>query len=148
MNTQKILLVKSSIKNATIYSTQELMVANFVQPQKENEHIQLINDESIDHLTIVESCSNKPLGHIILNISSIETIEFRRIVIYPRLKGYGKAAISLILKYIRTQYPECKVVWLDVYSYNQIAQNLYVSAGFTLQHVQGDLLIYHYLINS
>lgn len=148
MTSGKLFLVPSLEKNAPIFSNQEHHVSQFIHAQNEQDHIDLINDLSIDHISIMETARDQIVGHIILNTASAKEIEFKRLVIYYRSVGYGKMAIKLLKKYITNSYPECKMIWLDVYSYNKIAQKLYTSEGFFFNHRQGDLLIYHHLVNQ
>lgn len=45
-------------------------------------------------------------------------------------RGYGKAALRLLLQYIKDHHPRCQSLHLTVHPENTRAQHLYTSAGF------------------
>ncbi|HET8842694.1 MAG TPA: GNAT family N-acetyltransferase [Ktedonobacteraceae bacterium] len=45
-------------------------------------------------------------------------------------QGYGKAALSLLLQFIKDRYPYCRMLQLTVHPENHYAQHLYIGAGF------------------
>lgn len=56
-------------------------------------------------------------------------IEFMRLVIGPKGKGYGREAIRL-LKKLTFEVLKCHRLWLDVYEDNSSAIKLYLDEGF------------------
>lgn len=47
-----------------------------------------------------------------------------------RRRGHGRAALLLIIDYIRTKQPACLELQLTVHDENVVAQSLYATAGF------------------
>jgi len=45
-------------------------------------------------------------------------------------QGYGKAALNLLLQFIRDHHPRCQAIQLTVHPENVRAQRLYTDAGF------------------
>ncbi|GLV60626.1 GCN5 family N-acetyltransferase [Dictyobacter sp. S3.2.2.5] len=45
-------------------------------------------------------------------------------------RGYGRRALSLLLRFVREHYPYCRVLQLTVHPENVHAQRLYRGAGF------------------
>ncbi|KEK23425.1 GNAT family N-acetyltransferase [Bacillus gaemokensis] len=62
-------------------------------------------------------------------------------------KGYGKAALTEMIKWITTEYTECKEIRLTVHKENMKAKTLYESYGFKeLGHVYGGEQVYRLLV--
>ncbi|MCG8479372.1 MAG: GNAT family N-acetyltransferase [Spirochaetales bacterium] len=59
------------------------------------------------------------------------SLEFRRIVISERGRGYGKRAVTLVDQICRKEFGRRRV-WLDVFQDNMKARNIYESAGYVL----------------
>lgn len=62
-------------------------------------------------------------------------------------RGYGRAAVRLLLERIREEYPDCRDILLSVYADNPRAARLYEQFGFTFngeKDVNGeDVMILH-----
>lgn len=139
---------KSKIKDAHIFSEQEMLVSSFVHNQSKSQHIELINDKNVAHLSILEKASGKLIGHIILTGVNGHEIEFKRIVIYKQSVGYGTTSIELLFEYIKENHPTSKTIWLDVYHHNLKAIKLYENFGFEFLKREGDLLYYRFILNK
>lgn len=81
------------------------------------------------------------IGHVILAglKNSNDSIEFRRIVIAMKGRGFGKASIILIKKYC-FEILNAHRIWLDVYSDNIRAVGLYKSRGFRTEGLLRDAI--------
>lgn len=105
--------------------------AQYVGQWSKEQHINSLSNKDILHIIIEEAKSNNPVGYLILagkeNISN--NIEFRRIVICEKDKGYGKETLRLV-KELSFEKLNAHRLWLDVRLKNKKAQNLYKSEGF------------------
>jgi len=123
----------------TVYDSIDLLIRieneqenkSFITPYDKNRHFQVIDSKDEEHLTIWGKETEKIIGFIIL--AGLEnpnlSLEFRRIVIQSKGKGFGRQCLKLtkeycfnILKFHR--------LWLDVFEDNQRAIALYKSEGF------------------
>lgn len=116
--------------------------AQFIIPNSKEEHIKLVADSNIEHLLIKSSNDNSIVGFVILAglDNTNNSIEFRRIVISQKGKGYGRKVIKEIKKYCFTKL-KCHRLWLDVLDTNQRAFKLYVSEGFKQEGILRDCLL-------
>lgn len=129
---QQIFLYKTVESDIDTIVSMESEVENsmFIIPNTKEEHHQLLNDENIEHL-LLKSENDELIGFAIL--AGIENrhnnIEFRRIVIKTKGKGYGRDAIREITTYC-FEILKCHRLWLDVLESNSRARHLYHSEGF------------------
>jgi len=111
----------------------------FVSSQTIAEHEAYLADSDIRHL-IVET-PEKAVGYAILAglRDEHENIEFRRIVIAEKGKGYGRQALRLIKKQV---FEDLKAhrLWLDVKDFNERARRLYESENFRTEGVWRECL--------
>ena len=77
---------------------------------------------------------NQPVGHCILyDLQNPDnTVLLKRIVVYTKGKGYGRAALEAIKAYV-FETRKANRLWLDVRAFNSRAQALYESVGFTYE---------------
>jgi RimJ/RimL family protein N-acetyltransferase len=57
------------------------------------------------------------------------SLEFRRIVISDKGKGYGKRAVSLVDRICTEEFGKSRI-WLDVFDYNKRGQHIYETRGY------------------
>ena len=70
------------------------------------------------------------IGFIILVLEPDgQSVEFRRIVVSERDKGYGRRAVALVDEICGEELGR-KRVWLDVFEFNQRGRHLYESNGY------------------
>lgn len=104
--------------------------SQFILPNSKEEHYDLIANKNIEHL-VLKSNDNEIIGFVIL--AGLEnknrSIEFRRIVINQKNKGFGRKAIKEI-KHFCFEKLDCHRLWLDVLENNASARHLYQSEGF------------------
>jgi RimJ/RimL family protein N-acetyltransferase len=105
----------------------------FVIPWSRDEHRQALIQPDMAHLIVQ---GERELGYVILAgiQDPNETIEFRRIVITEKGKGFGKRAIQLVKELAFERY-RANRLWLDVKERNQRARSLYMSQGFVVEGV-------------
>ncbi|MCG8332768.1 MAG: GNAT family N-acetyltransferase [Chitinophagales bacterium] len=113
----------------------------FIISNTRAEHLQLLQDKGIAHL-IVKSRNNQTIGFVILGgmASHNQSIEFRRIVINEKGKGYGRKVIQSIKKYCFEEL-KCHRLWLDVLENNVRARHLYKTEGFVEEGILRECLL-------
>lgn len=113
----------------------------FITPYSKERHLQVIESKDEEHLTVWHKETNKLIGFIILaglqnqNLS----LEFRRIVIQPKGKGFGRQCLQLIKTYCFDTLKFHRL-WLDVFEDNSKAISLYQSEGFLKEGVLRDII--------
>lgn len=77
------------------------------------------------------------VGHCILaNLQDPDdAIQLKRLVITTKGKGYGRAALTEIIRYV-FETLNANRLWLDVRSFNSRAEGLYRSVGFQYEGTQ------------
>lgn len=104
---------------------------SFITPYDKNRHFQVIDSKDEEHLTVWEKDTEKIVGFII--IAGLEnlnlSLEFRRIVIQDKGKGFGRQCLKLIKEYC-FNILKFHRLWLDVFDDNERAIALYKAEGF------------------
>ena len=105
--------------------------SNFIGKNTVEEHLNLINDPDCLHLTVLHVEDKRLVGHIILNgiQNKNKSLEFRRIFINEKGKGFGRESINLIKKICFNNLNYHRL-WLDVHVDNNNAIQLYESENF------------------
>ena len=98
------------------------------------EHATSLNDPDIRHYIIEHCDDHRPVGYLILAGLSgpHKNIEFRRIVLAEKGKGFGRQAIGLV-KQMAFEHLDAHRLWLDVRDQNPRARRLYETAGFSYE---------------
>ncbi len=102
----------------------------YIFPYAIERHQKVIDNTDEFHLKILDE-ANEIVGFAIMVASEEEkgSLEFRRLVINKKGKGYGRAAVQWVKDYFYQQNTYHKL-WLDVLETNHRAQKLYSSEGF------------------
>lgn len=133
--------INVSGKTIRIENTQQIDVDAIVQIEKansayigQNDHASynaLLTDGNCLHLSIWSAEDNRLVGHILLfgveNTNKV--LEFKRIAISEKGKGFGREAVDLVKKLCFEQLGFHRL-WLDVFDDNERAWKLYESEGF------------------
>jgi diamine N-acetyltransferase len=92
-------------------------------------------------LIIEDAASGQAVGYMILGEinSPHDGLEFRRVAVTAKGKGYGRAALQL-LKTLAFGRLNAHRLWLDVKDFNTRARTLYKSEGFSEEGVLRDCL--------
>lgn len=108
--------------------------SDFIGQYDYDRHKKVIDIDDEIHFSIFDNADNNLIGHIILAglKNGNDSIEFRRIVISKKGKGFGKESVELIKKYCFTELKAHRI-WLDVISDNNRAIGLYKSQGFKVE---------------
>ena len=105
--------------------TNELLISNTPEQHKIFFHI-----DSIEYLAIINDVSDQLLGFFIRAFEpNNSAVEFRRIVIAEKGKGYGQKAIRTMEKYCIETH-NTKNIWLDVFEFNKRGQHIYNKLGY------------------
>lgn len=115
--------------------------SKFVIAWTYEQHKRALSNKDLLHL-IVERCDdNKPIGYVMLAglEQTHQSIEFRRIVITEKGKGYGRKSLQLIKK-IAFEELSAHRLWLDVKEHNLRARHVYEAEGFTIEGVLRECL--------
>jgi len=122
----------------TFVLSEEQDAANrpFVQSWSYDQHLEALECKDLDHSIIERVDDNSRVGYLILSglTDGNQNIEFRRIVITEKNKGYGRVAVCLVKK---RAFEELKAhrLWLDVKEHNSRARHLYQSEGFRTEGI-------------
>ena len=103
----------------------------FVTAWPEQKHRAALADTNIDHLILESKPNSQRIGFVILAGLQGEhrSIEFMRIVVTDKGKGYGRSAVQAIKRYAFETLAAHRL-WLDVKEHNKRARALYESEGF------------------
>lgn len=118
--------------------------AKYVGQWTKEQHINSFSNKDILHLIIEETKDNTPVGYLI--IAGIENknnnIEFRRIVISQKNKGYGKETLRAV-KNLAFNKLNAHRLWLDVRFKNKKAQHVYKVEGFKEEGILRECILYN-----
>jgi RimJ/RimL family protein N-acetyltransferase len=115
--------------------------SSFVIAWTYEQHKQALSNKDLLHLIVGRCEDNKPIGYIILaGLDSIhQSIEFRRIVITDKGKGYGIESLRLIKKMAFEELSAHRL-WPDVEDHNLRARHVYEAEGFIFEGVLRECL--------
>lgn len=102
----------------------------FILPNSKEEHCQLLSNKDVAHISL-KNKNAQLVGYLLLAglANPHKSIEFRRLVIHQKGKGFGRAAIKMVKDYCFIEL-NCHRLWLDVLETNARARHLYKSEGF------------------
>jgi diamine N-acetyltransferase len=106
----------------------------FVGQWTRAQHRAALTNPDLAYYVIVPDNPARLVGYLILAglTQSHQSIEFRRLVITEKGKGYGRAALRLVKKLAFETY-QAHRLWLDVRIHNLRAQRLYQAEGFVVE---------------
>jgi RimJ/RimL family protein N-acetyltransferase len=106
----------------------------FILQWPRDQHIAAIRSPACAHRIVEDASSGEAVGYVILFglDDANRSIEFRRLVVTVKGRGYGRAAVRMIKKFAFEERAAHRL-WLDVKEFNQRARRLYESEGFTLE---------------
>ncbi len=111
----------------------------FVTMWSRDQHREAASSEDQRSLIIETVADGRRAGYILLAglASEHQSIEFRRIVVTEKDKGYGREAFRLV-KEIAFYQLQAHRLWLDVKEHNARARHVYQSEGFIVEGVLRD----------
>ena len=103
----------------------------YVAIWSKQQHIDAINNDDIAHLVVEEKGSGKNVGYLLIFglTNKHYSIEFKRLVISEKGKGFGRQTIRAIKK-AAFEKLNAHRLWLDVFTFNERAYQLYLSEEF------------------
>lgn len=106
----------------------------FVLQWSREQHVTAIGSPNIAHRILEDPLKRQAVGYVIL--LGLEephrSIEFRRLVVTEKGRGYGRAAVRAIKRFAFEEFGAHRL-WLDVKEFNHRAKQLYASEGFTTE---------------
>lgn len=128
LETDKIKIELTRLENIEKIILIENENSDFIGQYDFDGHKRVIDSDDEMHLSVFDKFDNTLIGHIILAglKNTNDSIEFRRIVISKKGKGFGKGSINLIKKYCFKELGTNRI-WLDVFQDNFRAIRLYKS---------------------
>ena len=107
---------------------------SFVTVWTREQHLGALSNKDLCSLIIENTADGRRVGYIILaGLADInQSIEFRRMVVTEKGKGYGREALRLV-KQIAFHELKAHRLWLDVKDHNVRARHLYESEGFVAE---------------
>lgn len=105
--------------------------AKYVIPYAREEHQATLNTANANHLIVETSDGSEKIGFLMIAglCNPSKEIEFTRIIIEKKGKGYGREALRLLKEWA---FDDLKFhrAWLDCKDHNARALHLYESEGF------------------
>ena len=105
--------------------------SRFIVAWPEEKHRAALDDTNLEHLIIASQPKSQLIGFVILAGLQGEnrSIEFMRIVVTDKGKGYGRAAVRAIKRHAFDPLSAHRL-WLDVKEHNTRARAVYEKEGF------------------
>jgi diamine N-acetyltransferase len=98
------------------------------------EHLAALSNPDLAHFVVENVEAGRPVGYVIMAglLDANRSVEFRRVVITEKGKGYGREVLRAVKK---MAFEELKAhrLWLDVREHNERARRLYESEGFVAE---------------
>jgi len=105
--------------------------APYIRQWSREKHLGAILNEDIGHVIIESIADSRTVGYVIVTglHNEDQNIEFKRIALAEKGKGYGRSAVQLIKRLAFDVYGAHRL-WLEVMVHNHPAYHLYESEGF------------------
>jgi RimJ/RimL family protein N-acetyltransferase len=112
----------------------------YIRQWSKEKHVSAINDNNVAYF-VIENSNHRFIGYIILiGLNDPDkNLEFKRIVITEKGKGYGRDAVRFIKEFAFEQ-TDTNRLWLEVIEHNDRAFHIYESEGFKLEGVHRESL--------
>ena len=107
-----------------------------ITPWSRNDHRDVVRSPDGSHWVLEASGDRRILGYLIFRglTSPERSIELKRIVISEKRRGYGREGLQLA-KQLAFERFRAHRLWLDVFTDNEGAWQLYESDGFTREGI-------------
>ena len=106
----------------------------FITVWNRERHQQAANSDDERHYIVESAADGQRVGYVLVAglTNPNRSIEFRRMVITDKAKGYGRETLRFVKK---LAFEELKAhrLWLDVKEHNSRARSLYESEGFVVE---------------
>jgi diamine N-acetyltransferase len=103
----------------------------YIIPWTYQQHRAACSNPDLAHLVVETIHESALIGFLLLagRENAHQSIEFRRIIIADKGKGYGKEVLKLVKQVVFEQW-QAHRLWLDVFEHNHRARHVYASEGF------------------
>ena len=130
--------------NFVVNSEREPINSQYVGHWTKEQHLNALAEKDILHLIVEDAITYKEVGYVIMaGLENLDhNIEFRRIVISDKGKGFGRETLKIVKKIVFNQLNGHRL-WLDVREKNRKAQNLYQSVGFIKEGILRECISYN-----
>ena len=107
----------------------------FIIPWSVERHVAALGDPDLLHLMVEHR--DVAVGFVLLAglLNDKKSVEFRRLVIVDKGRGYGRGAVELVKREC-FEHLKAHRLWLDVLETNDRARALYASSGFRVEGVR------------
>lgn len=108
----------------------------YILPWTYEQHQAACSNADLAHCVIETKQESTLVGFLLLagRESVHQSVEFRRVVITEKGKGYGREVLKLVKQLVFEQWKVHRL-WLDVFDYNHRARHVYASEGFVEEGV-------------
>ena len=118
-----------------VSAERELDNEPFIMRWSRNRHAAALSDPDIAHRVLEHESFGRVGFVIVVGLADPhENLEFRRVVITEKRRGFGRAAVRLVKRFAFVERRAHRL-WLDVKEENHRARSLYESEGFILEGV-------------
>ena len=123
--------------DAVLRLEQDVENQPFIIPWTREQHQEACSNPDLAHLIIETRQASRMVGFLLLagRQGAHHSIEFWRIVIADKGKGYGKEALKLVKQVVFERWKAHRL-WLDVFDDNHRARHVYASEGFIEEGVR------------
>ncbi|CAM5787607.1 MULTISPECIES: GNAT family N-acetyltransferase [Brevibacillus] len=118
-----------------VYETEQMEENRaYILPWESTRHEQSLANPDIRHLIVEDAKKGNSVGYVILAglANPHASIEFMRITISEKRKGYGRKVLQEIKRLAFDEWGANRL-WLDVKEENRRALQLYLSEGFIME---------------
>ena len=117
--------------DAVLRLEQDVENRPFIIPWTREQHREACSNPDLAHLIIEPRRASHMVGFLLLagRESPHHSVEFRRIIIADKDRGYGKEALKLVKQVVFERWKAHRL-WLDVFDDNHRARHVYASEGF------------------
>ncbi len=117
--------------DAVLRLEQDVENRPFIIPWTREQHREACSNPDLAYLIIETRRASHMIGFLLLagRESPHHSIEFRRIIIADKGRGYGKEALKLVKQVVFERWKAHRL-WLDVFDYNHRARHVYASEAF------------------
>lgn len=104
---------------------------SYIRQWSREKHLSVLDDSNYAYFIVECIEDSQPVGFVILiGVNEPDNnLEFKRIAISGKGRGYGRQAVKLIKKFAFEE-TDTHRLWLEVVDYNERAYHVYESEGF------------------
>lgn len=102
----------------------------FIMPDTMEKHRREFDRDNVVYKSVYDA-RDEHVGFVIFAIDTANaSLEFRRVVISRKGRGFGKRVVALVDAVAADEFG-CRRIWLDVFADNVIGRHIYEASGYT-----------------